>query len=125
MATTRSIEQAFKDLNILTALGITAYTVLSLTMLGLTGDAVELMETYQWLPLTGSLAAMLIVFISSGTRDPSRYHPVEMVWVVLSVVLLGAHAFLVEVQDFVGSFDPWGTVVVFFVLLVATAILAR
>jgi membrane protein insertase Oxa1/YidC/SpoIIIJ len=83
------------------------------------------METYQWLPLTGTLAAMLIVFMSSGTRDPSYYHPVEMVWIGLSVALLGAHAFLVQVQNLVASFYPWGTVVVFVVLLVATAILAR
>ena len=125
MARYKSIEATFKDLNILTALGITAFTVLSLTMLGITGDAVSLMETYQWLPLTGTLAAMVIVFISSGTRDPSYYHPVEMVWVGVSVVVMGANAFLVEFQDLVASFDPWGTVVVFVVILVATAILAR
>ncbi|KAA9404541.1 hypothetical protein EGO51_19290 [Haloarcula hispanica] len=125
MAHNRSIEESFKDLNILTAFGLMAFTVMSLTMLGITGDVVSWMETYQWLPLTGTLAAMVVIFLSSGTRDPSMYHPVEVVFTLLSVALMAGHAFLTEVQNFVAQFDPWGTVVVFVIFVIASAILSR
>lgn len=118
-------KRAFGQLSILTALGMMLFMVASLTMLGLTGEVVDLMETHRWLPFTATLGALVIIFLSSGTRDPNYYHPVEMAVVLISVAVMALYAFLDAFVTFIGTYDPWATVIVFLFLLLASAILAR
>lgn len=119
------ISRAFSRLSIVTAAGMMLFMVAGLTMLGLTGDVVQLMETHRWLPFTATLGALVLIFISSGTRDPGYYHPVETTLVLFTVVVMMLYAFLDAFVNFLNQFDPWATVIVFLLMLVCSAILAR
>ena len=109
----------------MTALAMMVFAVMGLIMTGLAGQAVELMEQHQFLPLAASLGALAVIFASSGTRDFRYYHPVESIIVGLTGLAMLAHAFLTDFQDFLASYDPWGAVVLLLLMVVTSAILAR
>lgn len=115
----------FQKLNLMTALGMMAFLAFSLTFMGLTGELVSLMEQHPWLPLTGSLAALVLIFMSSGTRDPSYYSTAEVVTVAGGLVAMSAYSYLDEFSQFVDGYDPWGRVVLLAFLVIVSAILAR
>lgn len=116
---------AFKRLNIITAVGMMIYTVAGLTMLGFTADVVATLEQHAWMPFTVTLLAMCFIWLTSGTRDPSYYHPVETAVVSSVVVLMAVYAFVDGFASAVASHDPLATVCMFVVMTVAAAILAR
>ena len=117
--------ESFKDLSILTASGLILYTFSSATMLGLTDNIVKMLERNTWMPFTASLAALVLVFVASGTRDPSDYHPVETFVVLGSVVLMAAYSFLTPFANAVDTAGMWVSVPMLVMLIVASAILSR
>lgn len=125
MAYSRTWKQSFNQLNWLSVVGLIAFTLFSLTLLGVTGDVVSLLETYPWLPLTGSLGAMVLIFLASGTRDPSMYHQAELVLVLVAVAVMAANAYVTEVQNVVATHEPVSLVVLFLLFLGASAVLSR
>lgn len=121
----RGYVEAFQSLNIVTALAMLAFGVMGLIMVGLAGDVVSLMETHQYLPLAVSMMAYAVIFASSGTRNPEYYHPAEWFIVVLTGIVMIAHAALAEFQQIVADLWPFGAIVVLFMMILTSAILAR
>ncbi|WP_459193652.1 hypothetical protein [Halosimplex sp. J119] len=121
----RSALQAYKQLDIGTALALMLFAVVGLVQTGLMLDIVELLTEYKFLPLAASYAAYAVVFASSGTRDPSNYHPLEWVIVTLTAVVMTANAVMVEVQTAVTNLNPWASVVIMVLMVVTGAILGK
>lgn len=117
--------ESFKGLSILTATGLILFTFSSATMLGLTDEIVMMLERNTWMPFTVSLGALVLVFVASGTRDPSSYHPVETFVVLGSVILMGAYSFLTPFSEAVQAAGLWVSVPMLIMLIVASAILSR
>jgi len=121
----RSALDAYRDLNLGTAIALMFFAVVGLVQTGLMLDIVDLLTQYKFLPLAGSYAAYAIVFASSGTRNPEDYHTAEWIVVSFTGALMLGHAFLVEIQDLVASFDPWSSVLVMSLMVVTGAILGK
>ncbi|WP_436924746.1 hypothetical protein [Halosimplex amylolyticum] len=117
--------EAYKQLNIGTALALMLFAVVGLIQTGLMLDIVELLTKYKFLPLAASYAAYAVVFASSGTRNPANYHPVEWVIVTLTAVIMTANAFMVEVQSAVQSLNPWASVIIMALMVVTGAIFGK
>ncbi|MFC7142716.1 hypothetical protein ACFQMA_23135 [Halosimplex aquaticum] len=121
----RSALDAYKDLDIGTALALMLFAVVGLVQTGLMLDIVELLTKYKFLPLAASYGAYAVVFASSGTRNPSNYHPIEWVIVTLTAVVMTTNAFMVEVQTAVSNLNPWASVVIMVLMIITGAILGK
>lgn len=117
--------ESFKDLSILTATGLILFTFSSATMLGLTTEIVTMLEQHTWMPFTAALASLVLVFVASGTRDPSDYHPVESFVVLGSVTIMAAYSFLDPFASAVNTAGLWVSMPMLIMLIVASAILSR
>ncbi|SFR85746.1 hypothetical protein SAMN05216559_0131 [Halomicrobium zhouii] len=120
-----SVLEPFQRMNILTTLAFAVFAVCGLIMMGIAGDVITFLEQHQFLPLAASMGSMAMIFASSGTRNPQYYHPVEWAIVVLTAVAMIAHAFLVEFQDLIAQYQPFGAVAMFLLMAIASAVLAR
>ncbi|ELZ23635.1 hypothetical protein C475_15228 [Halosimplex carlsbadense 2-9-1] len=121
----RSAFQAYKQLDIGTALALMFFAVVGLVQTGLMLDIVDMLTQYKFLPLAGSFAAYAIVFASSGTRNPQHYHPLEWAIVSVTAVIMTAHATLAEVQTLVTNTSPWSSILIMGLMVVCGAVLGK
>lgn len=129
MATRRSHQNftaTLMDLNIFVALLLAVFTVSTLVMTGLAIQLVEFMTDWRFLPASITLLSLVGLFLASGTRDANRYHPAEKVYIgaiaVFAVLFGGFEPFTDAV---LGFHEPMGGILVFFIMVVAAAILMR
>lgn len=115
---------ALNRLNVIAATALGAFFMVSLVMVGLASNITEFLEAHRFLPLAMSFLLMAIAFLSSGSRDPSQYHTVEKIYVVLIMVMMIAFAWT-PFADLVQSYEPFGPLLSLLLMAVATAILAR
>lgn len=106
-------------------MSLSGFTVAGLIQSGLMAKLIEFLTNTQFATTVLALVCLLVVFVSSETRNPQHYHPAEMFVVSMSVVLMIVHAALTEVQSVVTTHQPWGGVALLVPWLVAGVILAR
>jgi len=122
---TGSALDAYRDLNLGTAIALMFFAVVGLVQTGLMLDIVDLLTQYKFLPLAGSFAAYAVVFASSGTRNPQHYHTAEWIVVSLTAVVMITHAVMVEIQELVSNLQPWASIVIMVLMVVTGAILGK
>ncbi|WP_135365889.1 hypothetical protein [Halosimplex halophilum] len=116
---------AYRELNIVTALALMGFAVVGLVQTGLMLDIVELLTQYKFLTLAVSFAAFAVIFASSDTRNPDNYHVVELLTIAVTSIVMIAHAAFVEVQNLVSNLDPFASIVVMILMVVTGAILGK
>lgn len=121
----RSTWDAFQSINLISAIAMMVFAISGFVMTGIAGTVIDYLHTYQFLPLGMSFGAIALAFMTSDTRDPRYYHPAESAFVVGTMALMGAHAFMTEVQDFVAQHNPISGAVVIVVMVIASAIVSR
>lgn len=120
-----SYRKALGNIGFVPAAAMMVFTFTVLVMTGYVGRAVELMETYQFLPLALSFVALATIFASSSTRDPRFYHPVELALTVVYSTILILHAFLSEIQEIVMQFNPWASIVIILLSVIVAGVVGR
>ncbi|MCL9812513.1 hypothetical protein [Natranaeroarchaeum aerophilus] len=110
---------AFASVNWMAGVALALFTFLSAVQTGVAGWLIDLMYHNPLIPVTLSLLALIVVFMSSNTRDPSDFHPSEVGVVLLAILLCLAHGFVAPFRDFVTdpALQPHGVPIVGFVLL--------
>lgn len=115
-------------LDLITSAALMVLAVLGLVVTGLLSELVDLLETYPSLPFVATLITLVAIFLTSETRDPSRYALWEKVLVFGSAALIADHSYQAElgyVDQYFGAYDPWTQVALLIVLIVAGAVLAK
>lgn len=117
--------ESLNRLNIIVAVSLTAFAVMSLIQLGLMGSLISFMETYPTVPLTGSMVAMVVLLLSGDTRSPDHYHELEIVLVAIVTILMFAVTYLDAFRTFVMNNSPFAGIVLFLLTMFGGAILGR
>ncbi len=116
--------EALNRLNVIAATALGGFFMVSLVMVGLASNVVDFLEAHRFLPLAMSFLLMAIAFLSSGSRDPSQYHSIEKIYVVLIMVMMIAFAWD-PFTELVEGYDPFGPLLALLLMAIGTAILAR
>lgn len=86
---------------------------------------VEFASREPWMPFLASMTVFVLIFVMSGTRDPSDYHPGESVSVMVYVLASALVTFSDRAADFLASHDPVSGAVMVLLGLVVAAVLSR
>ncbi|ELZ03510.1 hypothetical protein C482_03714 [Natrialba chahannaoensis JCM 10990] len=115
------------QLDIVTSLMLMILAVVGLFATGLMGEVQSLVETHEWVPVTGTLLALVLVFATSETQDPSQMEIWEMGIVAVSVLAVVDASFsaLGYVNQYLGAHEPWTSVLILVILILAGAVLSQ
>lgn len=116
---------SMQRINIVSSAFASLFAFLGLLMTGWLERAVELAQTYSYVPVIAALVSLLIMWASSNTRDPSYYHPAELGIVGGVVGLMLGHAFWPPLAEFVTANNPITGGIMLLLMIVAGAIVMR
>lgn len=125
MARNQDVWRSLNNLNLLVAVSLMVFAILSLIQVRMMSGFVGFVEAHAMLPLAGSLVAVLVLFASSSTRNPDKYHPIEMAIIAFAVGVMLSIAFFAEVENWVINNNPVAGGAIVVILLLAGAIMGR
>lgn len=117
--------ESFRRLNIITGLFLTVFILLGIWLSGLGQAALEALDGNPLIGMIVTLLCLVVIFASSSTRSPDRYHYAEMFVVFLGLGLMFAMQFIATFADFVASTQPVSGTIVLIVMVLAGLIIGK